>query len=42
MNEKINVNESLFYPFLKRQALSAFIGVSALFITDQYPFYGLS
>lgn len=41
MNEKINVNESLFYPFLKRQALSAFIGVSALFITDQYPFYGI-
>lgn len=42
MNKKINVNESLFYPFLKRQALSAFIGVSALFITEQYPLYGIS
>lgn len=41
MYTKKGEKESLFYPFLKRQALSSFIGVSALFITAKYPLYGI-
>lgn len=41
MSQKTLSNTSLFYPFLKRQAFSAFIGVSAVYITDIYPIYGI-
>ncbi len=41
MQEEKYLN-SLFYPLIKREALSAFIGVSALYIMDEYFFYGLA